>query len=75
MTWLQMLIAYSVVWWLVFFMVLPFGVKTPEIPGKGHAPSAPERPNIRKKAWITTVLAFIPVLLFKYLYASGMVGL
>ena len=75
MTWLQMLIAYSVVWWLVFFMVLPFGVKTPEIPGKGHAPSAPERPNIKKKVWITTGLALIPVLMFKYLYVSGMVGL
>ena len=75
MTWLQMIIAYSVAWWLVFFMVLPFGVQPPKTPGKGHAPSAPERPNIKKKAWITTVLAVIPVLLFKYLYDAGVLQL
>jgi predicted secreted protein len=75
MTWLQILIAYSVTWWLVFFMVLPFGVKVPKIPGKGHAPSAPEQANIRKKAWITTGLAVIPVLVFKYLYEMGMLRL
>jgi predicted secreted protein len=71
MTWLQMIIAYSVAWWLVFFMVLPFGAAAPKTPGKGHVPSAPERPNIKKKAWITTGLAVIPVLAFKYLYETG----
>jgi predicted secreted protein len=75
MTWLQMIIAYSVAWWLVFFMVLPFSAQAPKTPGKGHVPSAPDRPNLKKKAWITTGLAVVPVLLFKLLYDSGVLQL
>jgi predicted secreted protein len=75
MTLFQMLIAYSVAWWLVLFMVLPFGIKAPEVPGKGHVPSAPKELNLKKKCLITSVLAIIPVLAFKYLYEAGYVGL
>lgn len=72
---LQMIIAYSVAWFLVLFMVLPFGLKTPETPGKGHVPSAPSNFNLKKKAIITSILAIIPVLAFKYLYEAGVIGL
>ena len=75
MTILQMIIAYSVAWWLVLFMVLPFGIKAPEVPEKGHVPSAPKNLNLKKKCLITSVLAFIPVLGFKYLYEAGVIGL
>ena len=74
MTWLQMIIGYSVAWWLVLFMVLPFGIQAPETPGKGHVPSAPKAFNLKKKALITSVLALIPVFAFKYLYEAGVIG-
>ena len=42
------LVAYAIIWWMVFFMVLPFGVRTAEEVGEttepGHAPSAPGHP-------------------------------
>lgn len=72
---LQMIIAYSVAWWLVLFMVLPFGIQAPEVPGKGHVPSAPKHLNLKKKFLITSVLALIPVLVFKYLYEAGVIGI
>ena len=75
MTIFQMIIAYSVAWWLVLFMVLPFGIKMAEVPEKGHVPSAPKHLNLKKKAKITSILAIIPVLAFKYLYEAGIVGL
>jgi predicted secreted protein len=75
MTLFQMFMAYSVAWWLVLFMVLPFGAKAADAPEAGHAASAPAQFNIRKKIIITSVLAIIPVCAFKYLYESGVVGL
>lgn len=71
----QMIIAYSVAWWLVLFMVLPFGLRAPETPEKGHVHSAPSNFNFKKKAIITSILAIFPVLAFKYLYEGGYIGL
>ncbi len=50
-------VVFAVLWWMVFFMTLPFGVKTIENPGPGHASGAPERPRLVVKAAIATVIA------------------
>ena len=50
-------VVFAITWWLVFFMALPFGVRTPDEPEPGHAPSAPIRPRVALKAAITTVIA------------------
>ncbi len=50
-------VVFVVVWWMVFFVTLPFGVTLVEKPGPGHAPSAPDRPRLVVKASITTVIA------------------
>ena len=41
MTWFTGILVYVIIWWLVLFMVLPWGVKVPEEPEPGHASSAP----------------------------------
>lgn len=54
------LMVYFVIWWIILFMVLPFGVHMEEKPTKGFATSAPKNPQLKKKFLITTVLtAFI----------------
>ena len=40
-------------------MVLPFGAKAPEQIEKGHATSAPAKPNLVRKMLITSVIAAI----------------
>ncbi len=50
-------VVFVIVWWLVFFMTLPFGVHPPDEPEPGHAPSAPENPRLWIKAAITTAIA------------------
>ncbi len=45
------------IWWVVLFTVLPFGVKAPEHPEKGHADGAPERPMMWRKVAITTLIS------------------
>jgi predicted secreted protein len=54
------ILVFIIVWWLCFFLVLPIGQKARTTPAEpGHAPSAPERPALWKRAAITTVLAAI----------------
>jgi len=59
MGWVSGIVVYLMIWWMVIFMVLPFGVKPPEDPEPGHAPSAPERPMLWRKAAITTVISAV----------------
>ena len=46
MNWFTGLMVYVIVWWLIWFMMLPIGVKVPETVEKGHAPSAPSNPKL-----------------------------
>lgn len=53
---------YFVIWWLVIFMVLPFGIRTHEEEGDvtlGTTPSAPWRPMLIRKAIITSIISAI----------------
>lgn len=53
------LTVYVVIWWMVLFMVLPWGVSPIDAADvdRGHAPGAPRRPRMVLKALITTVIA------------------
>lgn len=52
---------YVIFWWLVFFMVLPWGIRPVEETDveKGHASSAPQRPRIVLKMAVTSVIAAV----------------
>ena len=67
---------YFVIWWLVLFVVLPFGVKSQHemeeiAPGTEHG--APPQPQLLKKVGATTVVAGI-IFAGVYLY-FGVFGL
>ena len=53
------IVVYVLLWWLVLFMALPVGVRMPDVPGDGHASSAPANPLILKKVIAATVIAVI----------------
>jgi len=58
----NMFVLYLVIWWIMLFMVLPFGVKGQHedddvVPGS--EPGAPQKSLIKKKLLITTGLAVI----------------
>ncbi len=57
MSWFGALVIFTVVWWMIFFITLPFGVTTPENPAAGHDPGAPDKPRLVLKALITTAIA------------------
>ena len=51
-------VVYLIVWWVVIFAVLPFGMKQPESPD-GTSGGAPQFPNIRRKFIITTLISAV----------------
>lgn len=59
MNWFTGILVYAVIWWVVIFAVLPWGVRAPERVERGHDKGAPERPRLWLKALITTVIATI----------------
>ena len=63
MSWLSGLVVFLILWWLVFFVTLPFGILAPheagETVGEGHADGAPVRPRLWLKAGIATAITAV----------------
>lgn len=53
---------YFVIWWILLFAVLPFGIRSQVEAGeviKGTEPGAPTAPGLREKAIWTTLVASV----------------
>jgi predicted secreted protein len=59
MKWTLGVASYIVIWWIVIFAVLPFGIKPTEEGDIGHASGAPANPRLPLKMLITTVVAAV----------------
>ncbi len=66
MLWTTALAVFFVLWWLILFMTLPFGVRTAEEAGEevvaGQSLGAPVRPRLWLKVLVTTGITGILVL-------------
>ena len=68
MSWVTGFMVYLVIWWTVLFAILPLGVRRVEDPGRGQDRGAPERPQLVKKAIITSIVAAVLWLAFYYMH-------
>ncbi len=59
MSWLEVTVIFLIMWWLVLFTTLPFGVKRQENPEPGTEVGAPENPRLWTKALVTTVITAV----------------
>ena len=59
MSWATGVMVYLVIWWTILFAVLPLGVKRVEKPGRGQDHGAPDKPQLLRKAIITSVVAAV----------------
>ena len=70
---------YFIIWWLVLFLVLPFGIRnahdTGEAVEEGNEPGAPVRPRLLQKALITTLLATVVFVIFYFAQTRGVLSL
>jgi predicted secreted protein len=75
MGWVTGPAVYFILWWLVLFMVLPFGVRRHEDDGQGYDAGAPVTPRIGLKMAITSVIALVLWLIVYYVERYGFISL
>ena len=68
-------IIYIIIWWIVFFAILPIDVnRQKSLKIKGEDPGSPENPRMLKKflfcTVITTIIFIIIYLLMKFEYLN-----
>ncbi len=70
------LAVYFIIWWLVIFMVLPWGIRRidPEDLGRGEDPGAPEKPRMLIKMAATTVISGVVFGLLYLVIVSGVIS-
>ena len=56
---LEFLVTYLILWWLVFFVMLPFGIERDQNVTFGNDPGAPKKSLIKKKAIISSFITLI----------------
>jgi predicted secreted protein len=59
MNWIGSIFIYIVVWWVVLFAVLPWGVKRNENPEVGHDPGAPAVTHLKQKLIATSLITLV----------------
>lgn len=69
---------YVIIWWLVLFMVLPFGarskIESTDV-SEGHDAGAPMRPQMLKKILATTAISLVFFGIFYFAFTSGYINL
>jgi predicted secreted protein len=75
--WVLAAAIYFVLWWIVLFAVLPWGVESQEEAGEvspGSDPGAPVRPLLLRKAIATTLISAVIMGLGYSAWALGLIG-
>ena len=70
------IIVYVIIWWIVFFSLLPIDVnRYKNIKIEGEDPGSPENPKILKKFIFTTIISSILFLIIYYLVNYNYINL
>ena len=73
------IIVYVMIWWIIFFSVLPVGIHSNKEVFKekigGMDPGAPKNPKIGKKFLITTLITTIIFIVIYYLVEIDLLNL
>ena len=67
------IVIYSIIWWLVLFCVLPFGVHYSPDPVVGHVTSAPVKPRLRIKFLVTSGISAIIFIVVFFLMKADVI--
>jgi predicted secreted protein len=71
--WFSQAAIFLLIWFVILFAVLPWGIRQSAEPEPGHDPGAPVNPQLGRKAIITTVIS---VLLWGvYFYFTQILGI
>ena len=73
------IVIYVIIWWIIFFSILPVGIQSNKEKFKenieGIDPGAPKNPRIAKKFLITTIITSIIFIVIYYLVRFNLLNL
>ena len=73
------IIVYVLIWWMIFFSVLPVGIQSNKEKFRdkidGMDPGAPINPKIGKKFLITTIITSVIFIVIYYLVSFNLLNL
>jgi len=73
------IIVYVMIWWIIFFSILPVGIQSNKETFKdtieGSDPGAPKNPKIGKKFFMTTIITSILFIVIYYFVNNGFFNL
>ena len=73
------IIVYILIWWIIFFSVLPLGIQSNKEKFKdqidGIDPGAPNNPKIGRKFLITTIITSLIFIVIYYLVKLNLLNL
>lgn len=76
MSWVEAGFIFLIIWWLVLFMVLPWGARRVDpndlVPGEDHG--APEKPRLAIKFTVTTAISLVLLGLVYGIMVSGIIS-
>ena len=72
MSTVSLILVHLMMWLIVFFMSLPFGIKISDKPEKGNANSAPIKTNLKIKFFLSFVIAFFPSIFTYWIVEQGL---
>ncbi|WP_417457170.1 DUF1467 family protein [Kordiimonas sp.] len=71
------ILVYVIAWWMVFFCMLPVGIRSQTEANaheaEGVDPGAPVNPNLKKKILITTFVALVLTVAYYFLATSDLI--
>ena len=71
--WFSQAAIFLLIWFVILFAVLPWGIRQSAEPAPGHDPGAPVNPQLGRKAIITTVISML--LWGVYFYLTQILGI
>jgi predicted secreted protein len=73
------IIVYVLIWWIIFFSILPVGIQSNKEKFKeridGIDPGAPNNPKMGKKFLITTIITSLIFIVIYYLVSLNLLNL
>ena len=73
----EIVVVYIIIWWLVLFMVLPFGITRvdPDTLLPGQDPGSPAKGRMVLKLAITSGIAAVLVGIYYFVTTTGLISL
>ena len=73
------IIVYVLIWWMIFFSILPVGIQSKKEKFEeridGIDPGAPNNPKMGKKFLITTIITYLIFIVIYYLVSLNLLNL